>query len=65
MTLRKAQELLPEHSFFRISRSTLINLKHLTEVSGKDHVCILNISWKPVSFPITREHIAELEERVG
>ena len=27
---------LPEDTFFRISRSTLINLKYLTEVSGKD-----------------------------
>ena len=65
LTLRKVQELLPEHSFFRISRSIIINLKYLTEVSSRDHSCILDISGKQVSFPINREHIAELEERVG
>jgi len=65
MTLRKVQELLPEHSFFRINRSTIINLKYLTEVSRQDKVCIMTISGKLVSFPINREHIAELEERIG
>jgi len=65
MTLRKVQELLPEEAFFRISRSNIINIRHLTEVSRHDRVCILNISGKPVSFPINREHIAELEERIG
>ncbi len=65
MTLGSVQDLLPEHSFFRISRSTIINLKFLTEVSRQDRTCILNISGKPVSFKINREHIAELEERLG
>ncbi len=65
MNLRKVQELLPERSFFRISRSTIINMKYLTEVSRLDHTCTLHIHGKNIHFPITREHIAELEERVG
>ena len=65
MTLRKVQAILPEGTFFRISRSVLINLWCLAEVSRQDRTCILNIAGKQVSFPINRKHIAELEEKVG
>ena len=35
------------------------------QVARQDRSCILNIGGKPVSFKINREHIAELEERLG
>jgi two-component system, LytTR family, response regulator len=65
MTLRKVMELMPDHLFFRINRSTLVNLNYLAEVSRMDHTCTLRIDGKPVAFPINREHIAALEEHVG
>ena len=64
LNLRKVEELLPENLFFRISRSTLINLKYLTEISRKDHKCTLHVHGKSIQFPITRENIAILEDRM-
>lgn len=65
LTLRKTMELLPDRSFFRISRSVVINLKYLTEVSRQERKCILRIGGKTEVFPINRERMGELEERVG
>ena len=65
INLRKFYEQLPAQSFFRINRSTVINLKYLSGVSRMDHQCTLNIHGKILRFSTTREHIAELEERLG
>lgn len=63
MTLHHVLGILPLFAFFRISRSVVINLNYLAEVSRRDHTCTLNLPSGPLKFAISRERIGELEER--
>jgi two-component system LytT family response regulator len=53
-------ESLPRGSFFRISRSVMINLKYLSQVDNRSGTCRLKDS-TPVLLKVARNHRKELE----
>lgn len=60
INLGKVEESLPDHYFFRISRSIIINIHYLTMVDRKNMTCeIVNGTTHVLS--ISRKYIKELE----
>lgn len=58
-------ELLPSDMFIRVSRSALINMKYLWKVDRKTRLVTLKAGEQQFQTTITRDHLNELEERVG
>jgi two-component system, LytTR family, response regulator len=65
INLGKLLEMLPSLSFFRISRSVVINIKYLTRVSRDKNICTLQIQDREVNFHIPSKHIQEMEKWLG
>jgi len=55
------EKMLPERSFFRISRSVIINTSYLTKVSRKKRTAILNKDGVEYSFQVPLLRIRALE----
>jgi DNA-binding LytR/AlgR family response regulator len=64
MVLARVEELLSSGSFFRISRSALINLNFLTRVSRKNRTCTLEFNSRKLDFHIPARNIRMLEEKL-
>ena len=62
MNLGKLTEYIDPTSFFRINRSTLINLNYLTHVNRVERQCYLVKQDEEISFSIPKVHIKELEQ---
>ena len=62
MNLGKVEELLPQGSFCRISRSNLVNIQYLTQVDRKSMRCEL-VNQVRHTLPISRKYISQLEEQ--
>jgi len=60
MNLGKLEKILNKGSFFRISRSVVININYLTMVDRKNSQCILENNQKIV-LPLTRKYMKILE----
>ncbi len=61
MNLGKVEEILPNLCFFRISRSTIININYLSLVDRKTMTCEL-INDGPHVLSISRKYMKELEQ---
>lgn len=62
MNLGNVEELLAPYTFFRISRSILINLKYLEKVNRLTRTCSLSKGQEEFSFQITRKSLKALDE---
>ena len=56
------EESLPQNEFFRINRSTIINIKYLAKVSRKNRLAYLIKDKKEYSFKIPLLNIRKLEQ---
>ncbi len=65
LNIGSLEKMLPEKSFFRISRSIIINLSLLFRVDRKASQCTIHVNEIPMSFPITRNRLKVLEEKLG
>ena len=61
LNLGAMEELLKEESFFRVSRSYLINLKYLTRVDRKDSLCFLETPGEHCAIKIPSQKVKLLE----
>jgi two-component system LytT family response regulator len=64
MQIGKIEELTESCHFFRISRSTLINLKYFEFADQKERICQLTIDGRSVKFEITPKKIHEMHSRM-
>lgn len=62
INLGKLYSMLPENIFFRISRSTIINLIFLNKVDRKNNLCILMNDKETIKLHIPADHTKELED---
>jgi len=62
--LSQIEELLEGEQFFRIGRSTIINLNHLTKVDHKQRKCTIELGSDEVELSISRKYFGELEEKM-
>lgn len=62
LNLGKVKESLPPACFFRISRSTIINLKYLSHVDKADHHCFLSKGGETICFKAPLNHLKEMEK---
>lgn len=58
----KMEERLSGHSFFRISRSFIINLKYLYKINRREKSCIIKVNNTEQEFQVSRNYIAELDK---
>jgi len=56
------EKLLSKKQFFRINRSTIINLDYLIKVNRKTKTCIINLLGKDKEFCIPTRRIREMEK---
>jgi DNA-binding LytR/AlgR family response regulator len=61
LNLGAMEELLKHESFFRVSRSYLINLRYLTKVDRKDCLCFLETPGENCSIKIPSQKVKLLE----
>jgi two-component system LytT family response regulator len=57
----KIEEILHQKQFFRISRSVIINMNYLTEISRGKRQCILTANHNSYPLAISHDRIRELE----
>lgn len=62
INLGRIYSMLPENIFFRISRSTIINLIFLKKVDRKNNICILINGTETIQLHIPADHTKELED---
>jgi len=62
LNLGKLQEKLYGRSFFRISRSHLINLKYLYKLDRREKSCIVRVGDDEFSFQVSRNYIGLLDD---
>jgi len=62
--LGKVEDQLPAETFFRISRSSIINLNFLKKINTRLSHCILVQNGKEFKCDISRERISDLAERM-
>ncbi|MBL7139199.1 MAG: response regulator transcription factor [Bacteroidales bacterium] len=63
VSLNNVGKLLPESSFFRISRSHIINLRFLTKVERRTHTAYLKFGNETIGLKISPRNSKLLEER--
>jgi DNA-binding LytR/AlgR family response regulator len=61
MQLGQIEKAIPPSHFFRISRSTIINLTHFTHADQKLKKCFLEFDGEEFDFPIRVSKIRELQ----
>ncbi|MCU0370823.1 MAG: LytTR family DNA-binding domain-containing protein [Bacteroidales bacterium] len=61
MNIGKIEETLRPPQFFRISRSVIINLNYLTEISRGKRQCTLTANYHSYSLTIAHDRIRDLE----
>ncbi|MHC1708030.1 MAG: LytR/AlgR family response regulator transcription factor [Bacteroidales bacterium] len=64
MNIGKVEHILPYSVFFRINRSTIINLAFVTKINRMLRKCILTHNGTELSFKIPRDKIKKLEEHL-
>jgi two-component system LytT family response regulator len=64
LLLGKVEEQLPYDTFFRISRSSIINLNYLKKINTRQSQCILNKNGSEFKCDISRDRISVLAERM-
>ena len=64
LNIGSLEKLLPEKNFFRISRSVVINLSLLFRVDRKASQCTILANGKPLVFPVSRNRLKQLEEKL-
>lgn len=64
MYLAIALEKLPEHMFFRISRSIAINLNYLKHLNRKKKICELEVDGKIHEFKMPVKYIRQLDNKI-
>ncbi len=62
--LSKIEELLVGEQFFRIGRSTIININYLTRVDRKSRKCTIELDSAEVKLSISRKYVSELERMI-
>ena len=62
--LSQIEELLEDDKFFRIGRSTIINLNYLTKVDRKTRKCTIELDSEQVYLKISRKYVREIEGRL-
>jgi two-component system LytT family response regulator len=61
-SLGQIQQILPNERFYRINRSTIINLSFLKEIRRKEKICCLVRDQKSYTFNISSRYLRELQE---
>jgi two-component system, LytTR family, response regulator len=64
LLLGKVEEQLSPDAFFRISRSSIINLNFLKKINTRQSQCILNKNGSEFKCDISRDRISTLAERM-
>ena len=64
MNLAQIEELLDGEQFFRIGRSTIININHLSKVDRKSRKCTIELDNEEVELSISRKFVSELRLRI-
>lgn len=64
MQIGKIEKMAEAHHFFRINRSTLINLKYFEYADQKGKICQLAINGRTETFEITPKKIRELQKKM-
>jgi two-component system LytT family response regulator len=64
LLLGKVEEQLPSDTFYRISRSSIINLNYLKKINTRQSQCILNKNGSEFKCDISRDRISILAERM-
>jgi len=62
--LHKVEEQLPHSSFFRISRSIIINTRFLKRINAKKSQCVLMVNGAEIKCNTSRDRINELIEKM-
>ncbi len=62
--LSQIEELLEGEQFFRIGRSTIVNLNYLTKVNRISRKCTIELGNEEVQLSISRKYVSELERRI-
>jgi two-component system, LytTR family, response regulator len=62
VNLGKVKEALPPACFFRINRSTIINLKYLSHVDKAEHNCFLSKGGETICFKAPLNRLKEMEK---
>ena len=60
MNLGSVEKMLPADQFWRVSKSSIINLKYLFRVDRKKRECILRTGEKEISLRLSRDRIKDL-----
>ncbi|MBN1197908.1 MAG: response regulator transcription factor [Bacteroidales bacterium] len=63
LSLNEVGKLLPETSFFRISRFHIINLKFLRKVERRNHTAFLQVGGETIQLKISARNSKLLEQR--
>ena len=58
----RIEEILTPPTFFRISRSIIINMKYLTEINRGKRICTLNANHATYPLTISHDRIKDLEK---
>lgn len=61
MNIGKLEEMLPKHQFYRINRSTIINVSYLVRIVRKKRAAILEKDGKEYTFKIPLMNIRKIE----
>jgi len=64
MYLAQIEEMLKGEQFFRIGRSTIINLNYLTKVDRKTRKCTIELDSQQLDLKISRKYVGELAGRL-
>jgi two-component system, LytTR family, response regulator len=62
MQLGKIEKMIPSNHFFRINRSTLINLKYFNSADFREKKCILSFNGKSEGFKTSHKRIKEIQQ---
>lgn len=61
LNIGKLEDKLKGRTFFRISRSIIINLKYLYRIDRRDKKCIVRFGDKECDLPVSRNYISALD----
>ena len=62
--LHRVEEQLPDESFFRISRSGIINTRYLKKINTRQMQCILVKNDREFRIEISRDRVKELIDKM-